>query len=195
MLTITHINDEWTFQESDYSLLEDDLFEKALDFYQNGNYEKSEIILKSLIEKYPYHIDAFYHLSLLFDETSRELEAYLSCREAARIGLEIIPSNFDWKKSKLEWGFFENRPFLRAYHSLGLWELRRNRIDHALEIFINILSISPNDNLGIRYIIPKLWLEKGDVLSVIRHCKKFEDDLSPEILYTHALALILSSVP
>lgn len=54
------------------------------------------------------------------------------------------------------------------------------------------MSVCPNDNLGVRYILPKLWLDKGDVLSVIRHCKKHEEDYSPEIIYTYPLALILS---
>ena len=34
--------------------------------------------------------------------------------------------------------------------------------------------------------------EKGDILSVISHCKSLTDDCSPEIMYTYPLALILS---
>ncbi len=45
---------------------------------------------------------------------------------------------------------------------------------------------------GFGIFLPRLWLEKGDILSVVRHCKACEDDIAPEIIYTYPLALILS---
>lgn len=56
-----------------------------------------------------------------------------------------------------------------------------------------MLSVCPSDNIGVRYLLPALFLEKGDLLAVIRFCKEHQDDYSPEMMYTYPLALILSN--
>ncbi len=182
----------WVFSDSTLSQTQYEMLDNAIESWHEGSYDLAETLLKELVIQSPSNIDAFHHLSLLFDETSRELEAYLCCQEAVRIGLSAFTNKFSWKKSVLEWGSLDNRPFMRAYHNLGLWHQRRNEIDLAISVFSNLLSVCPNDNLGIRYLLPKLWFIKGDVLSVIRHCKKFDDDISPEIIYNYPLAFILS---
>ena len=183
---------EWGFNDS---LIEPSVHEEldqAIDCWYSGKPESAVKKLKAIISKNPCHIDAYHHLSMIYEESEMDFEAYLCCGEAVRIGLSVIPDEFSWKTSHLIWGFLGNRPFLRAYHNLGLWLERRKEIDEAINVLSNILSVGPNDNLGVRYILPKLWLKKGDVLSVIRHCKSLADDCSPEIMYTYPLALILS---
>mgnify|MGYP000681096731 CR=1 FL=1 len=54
-----------------------------------------------------------------------------------------------------------------------------------------MLSICPNDNIGVRHYLPSLWFDAGDYLSVVRLCKKYPDDYSPELNYGYPLALIL----
>jgi tetratricopeptide (TPR) repeat protein len=192
MITFENIyDDEWCFNDELINFSTHEELEQAIDYWHSGNLELAEKQLKSIISNNPYHIDAYHHLSIIYEENSMELEAYLYCREATRIGLSIIPKEFSWKTSGLNWGHLDNRPFLRAYHNLGLWLERRKEIDQAIEIFANILSVCPNDNLGVRYILPKLWLCMGDLLSVIRHCKNHSDDCSPELMYTYPLALVL----
>ncbi|OAI19508.1 hypothetical protein A1507_06895 [Methylomonas koyamae] len=183
---------QWMFQDKELPQLTYQEFDAAWDYWDQGDYMHAEKLLRRLIEYNPSHIDAWNLLSLIFEETSRELEAYLCCREAVRTGLDVIPKKFNWKTASLEWGFLENRPFMRAYHNLGLWHERRNEPQLAIEVYSRLLAVCPNDNLGVRLILPKLWLETGDLLSVIRHCKSLADEFSPEILYTYPLALILS---
>lgn len=60
-------------------------------------------------------------------------------------------------------------------------------IDESINVFKNMLLICPNANIGVRYLLPRLFLEKGDLFSVIRHCKQYGDDYSPEIIYTTAV--------
>jgi len=186
-------NNNWVFNDPEQSQDDHEILDKAIQFWQEDDCDLAESLLKSLIIQKPSNIDALHHLSMLFDETSREVEAYLCCREAVRVGLDALTEKFDWKTSKLEWGSLDNRPFMRAYHNLGLWHQRRNEINSAITVYSRLLSIFPNDNLGVRYLLPKLWLIKGDYLSIVRHCKKLEDDVAPEILYTYPLALFLMS--
>jgi tetratricopeptide (TPR) repeat protein len=185
-------DDNWIFHDDGPRILADVAFDEAMQCWYDREYDLCESLFKSVLTEDPYHIDALHHLSLLFDETSREFEAFLCCKEAARLGLDAIPEEFSWKHSQLEWFFHENRPFLRAYYNLGLWHHRRDERDKAIAVFSRLLAVCSNDNLGVRYLLPQLWLEKGDILSVIRLCKQYEDDCGPEIMYTYALAYILS---
>ena len=184
-------NNNWAFNDPEQSASDLEILDEAIQLWRDDNYDLAESLLKNLITQKPLNIDALHHLSMLFDETSREVEAYLCCREAVRIGLDALTEKFDWKTSKLEWGILDNRPFMRAYHNLGLWHERRNEINSAIMVCSRLLSVCPNDNLGVRYLLPRLWLTKGDYLSIVRHCKKLEDDTAPEILYTYPLALFL----
>ena len=179
---------EWKFSDEgmDFSVYE------AIDFWNAGKAEQAIKKLKTILVKNPYYIDAYHHLSVFYEEVGMDFEAYLCCREAVRVGLSIIPNEFCWQSSGLAWMSMENRPFLRAYYNLGLWLDRREETDEAISIFSNILSAGPGDNLGVRYLLPKLWLKKDDLSSVISHCEKFSDDCSPEIMYTYSLALALS---
>jgi tetratricopeptide (TPR) repeat protein len=193
MIELVNIYDkEWVFNDEliDFSVHEK--LDQAIDYWESGNPEPAIIILKSILSENLYHIDAYHHLSLIYEECKMEFEAYLCCREAVRIGLSVIPNKFSWKTSQLMWWNLDNRPFFRAYHNLGLWLERRNEKEEVINIFSNMLSVCPNDNLGVRYMLPRLWLEKGDVLSVIRLCKKYRDDYSAETMYTYPLALIMS---
>lgn len=184
--------DEWEFADDLINISTNQELDEAIDRWHEGNPGFAESILKNIISKNPYHIDAYHHLSLIWEELELDLEAYICCREAVRIGLSVIPNEFSWKSSKLHWMYLDNRPFLRAYHTLGLWLEKRQEIDEAITVYKNMLSISPGDNVGIRYLLPKLFLDNGDLFSVIRLCKKYPDDYSPEIMYTYPLALILS---
>jgi len=182
---------QWVFNNDLINHSEHERLYEAMDLWHDGEIKEAETLLKDIISKNSYHIDAYHHLSMLYESNQLNFEAYLCCREAVRIGLSIIPKNFSWSTSKIEWSYMDNRPFLRAYHNLGLWLEKRNELKEAITIFSNILSLSPNDNLGVRYILPKLWLETGDLLSIVQLCTEYQDDYSPELMYTYPLVLVL----
>lgn len=184
-------DDEWVFEDSLVDFSTHDRLDDAIDLWHSGKPDKAESLIKDIIEKNPQHIDAYHHVSMIYQESGLDFEAYLCCREAVRIGLSAVPEEFLWTTSKMRWGHLENRPFLRAYHNLGLWLEKRNEINEAVEVFSNMLSVCPNDNIGVRYVLPKLWMEIGDFLSIVRLNKQYPDDYSPEFMYTHSLALIM----
>ncbi len=184
-------DDEWSFYDDLIDISVHECLDNAIELWEDGKSEQAENLLKDIISKNPYHIDAYHHLSMLYEDGQLDFEAYLCCREAARIGLSAIPDNFLWSKSKIEWSYLDNRPFLRAYHNLGLCLEKRNELKEAIAVFSNMLSLCPNDNIGIRYTLPKLWFETGDILSIVRLCAEYQDDYSPELMYTYSLALVL----
>lgn len=184
-------DDEWVFEDSLIDLSVHERLDDAIDLWHSGKPDKAESLIKDIIEQNPYHIDAYHHASMIYEESGLDFEAYLCCREAVRIGLSAIPEEFSWASSKMEWSYIDNRPFLRAYHNLGLWLEKRNEIKEAINVYSNMLSVCPIDNIGVRYILPKLWIETGDLLSIVRLNKEYPNDYSPEFMYTYPLALIM----
>ena len=180
----------WSFEEDSAFTSEIlERFDQALDTWEKGHDEEAEKMLHVVIAECPNHIDALQHLSLLYLGQGREVEAYIYCQAAVGIGLHALPEKFRWKTAKLEWGWLENRPFLRAYHNLGLWHLDNARYDEAVGIFKRLLSVNPNDNQGVRHLLPHCWFETNELSKIVTHCRKYRKDVAPEILYSQALAL------
>lgn len=182
---------EWMYRAPAEQRASREIFDQAVDLLHDGNMATAERAFRRIVQEYPRWIEGYHYLSLIFDATDRPLEAYLSASEAVRIGISELPSAFRWQNAHLSWYVHENRPFMRAYHHLGLLYQQRGEHASAIEVFSRLLSICPTDNLGVRYLLPKSWLAQGDTRSVILHCEAFSDDGAPEILYTHPLALVM----
>ena len=181
----------WVFEEEPAMTLElQERFYQAVEVWADGRSDVAQKMLYAVVADCPHHIDAIHHLSLLYREQGRETEAYIYCQAAVGIGLHALPQKFSWKTARLEWPWLENRPFLRAYHSLGVWNLDNARYDEAIEIFRRLLSVNPNDNQGVRHLLPHCWFEKNAPARIVTHCRKYRDDIAPEILYSEALALV-----
>lgn len=86
-------HDEWVFDDDRISFAIHEELDQAIEYWREGKYDIAEKKLKDIISENVYHIDAFHHLSILYADWSMELEAYLCCREAARIGLSVIPES------------------------------------------------------------------------------------------------------
>jgi tetratricopeptide (TPR) repeat protein len=183
----------WVFEESTISHEIEMEFDRAVDLWHAKQIEMAEHVFHHVIAECPNHIDAIHHLSIMYDGIGRSIEAYLCCRAAVGIGLQAIPEKrFSWKKSKLEWRL-GNRPFMRAYHNLGLKHLYRNEYEEAIEIFERLLSVNPNDDQGLRYLLPLCWFATDEPSKIVVHCQSYPDDSAPEILYSHTLALVLTN--
>ena len=181
----------WVFEEdATFTIEVFERFDQALDSWAKGHDEVAEKMLHAVVAECPHHIDALHHLSLIYRAQGRETEAYICCQAAVGIGLHALPQKFSWRTARLEWPWLENRPFLRAYHSLGMWHLHNDRHDAAIEIFRRLLSVNPNDNQGVRYLLPHCWFEKNELSKILTLCRKYRDDSAPELLYSEALALV-----
>lgn len=181
----------WAFQPDRSCLAADEEIDKAIDAFEIGHFELAEDILKRVLRKYPYHIDALHHLALFYSHVDLNVEAYITAQAAVSIGLQSLPASFDWNKSKLEWGWRENRPFLSALHLLALISRDIGQLDATIDLFTKLLSTNPNDNQGVRLLLPACYFEKGEPWLVVKHCRQHTDDHSPEIGFSYALGLIM----
>ena len=118
---------EWMFE---YPRLEweiYELFHDAIDEWQMGDVDSAEDTYRELIADYPEFIDVYQHLALLLGETGRGEEAFQIWREVVAFGLACLPVEFEVGRDILSWLMVDNRPFLRAYHGLGLEYLERGK--------------------------------------------------------------------
>ena len=131
-------------------------FERALDTVRAGYYDDAGGLLRAFITEYPYHIDSYHHLGIIETDLEHRERALKYFETGYRIGLLSFPKNFG---GILPWICLENRPFLRAAHGYGLALERKRRHVEAVEVYEQILALNPNDNQGIRYLLPSLYLK------------------------------------
>ena len=179
----------WAFDD-DYPDGAEPHFYEALECWDAGNVDKAEELLRSLLLVAPNHIDALHHLAIIFSSQGLELEAYLCWREAVRVGMEGIPTEFSWHTGQMLWGHLSNRPFLRAYHALGLHLQAHQGAAKAVEVFARLVSVNPNDNLGARYVLMQTLLDLGEWTKAATLSRSYPDDVGPDITYSGPVALL-----
>jgi tetratricopeptide (TPR) repeat protein len=146
-------------------------------------------IFLELIDEYPEHMDAYHHLALTLERMGKREEAFQAWRVAVDTALKFFPEHFSMEQDRLQWGFVENRPFLRLYHAFGLQLLNRGKTDEALEVFEHLVAMSPNDNLGARALVVGCHFELKEPEGVLSMCRQFPDDAMEQLVYGKALAL------
>lgn len=178
---------EWIFVYPDRCNL-DQRFYDAMELMPEDP-EKAEQSFHAILRKFPEHIDAMHHLAILEQINGRDDEAFRLAKKAVESGRLCLPQGFSAGKDRLEWGFLENRPFLRACHTLGLILLERDSVEEALSIFDELLALNPNDNQGIRDLAIDCNFMLNRPEAVLGVCDRYPDDGMPGTLYSRPLAL------
>lgn len=88
--------------------------------------------------------------------------------------------------TEIPWGITENRPYLRAIANLALVLSAQNKWVEVLGIYHLLLSVTPNDNLGVRWLIGLAYLHVGDDVGAV---EAFEKCLYEEVGCAFGLAL------
>ncbi len=183
-------NKEWRFAEIPYDT--EIKFNDLLDARDGGGVSPAEMErqLRDLLHEAPNFIDVYHHLAMLLDQRGKGQEAQLLWQQAVNIGMQCFIEKFSNAGNKLEWGWLENRPFLRSYHSLGLQYMESGNTEMALSIFRTILSLNPGDNQGVRALVVDCCLKLKMYRDVLAVCKDSQDDHMAETIYGRVLALI-----
>ncbi len=181
---------EWKFEDPPGLAGVSDDFERALDLMEEGNADEAEKVFRKVIRNCPLHIDARHHLALLLSDRGEAMEAFKLWCEAVAIGMKGLESGFAMGEDRLEWGWLENRPFLRAYHGLGMCFLDAGMVERAHVVFNQMLSMNPNDNQGVRALAVESGFAMDRPDEALRICGDYKDDALPDTLYGRALALL-----
>lgn len=193
MLTLEIFDDGGVFRHGDdYDGIVDEL-DAALESRDGGTLAPAKYLktLKALVDRYPHFIDAHAHLGYALMEEGKPKLALQACLLGLEAGERAIPSDY---AGSIEWGFLENRPFLRAAHGVVLSQLRLGLRNDALRLMEKMLAWNPNDNQGIRYLIGSEYLRAGEMAKAERI---FTDEAEhyPPYYYEHALLHLKAGDP
>lgn len=138
-----------------------DAFDAAMDARNSGLLSDTKYVstLKSLVERRPEFIDGHVHLGFALMDQGKLKLALQACLRGYEVGERAIPAGFS---GVIEWGFLENRPFLRAALGALLCHLRLGQHREALAMMEKVLRWNPNDNQGLRCLIGSEYLRAGD---------------------------------
>jgi tetratricopeptide (TPR) repeat protein len=179
---------EWIFEFPRITEKVDDELEIAID-WMHANPTIARRMFRSLIHRYPEHVDAHHHLALAYFRDGKAKKAAEAWKSGMEFALKLFPPNFSLKRDQLPWGFIENRPFLRLYHGYGLSLMRRHKTEQALEVFESILSLNPHDNQGARALVVQCNFELNRPEAVLGLCDRFRHDGLEQLIYGRPLAL------
>jgi len=190
MLKLEEVDcNNWEFEYPESTFHLDDRLYEGVDLMNSGGENEAEEIFRTIIKEFPEHIDAYHHLAMVMDSQGMKEESLRLWEKAVDVGMQCFPDDFTVGKDLLEWGWIENRPFLRASHGLGLAYLEKGEVEKAVSIFNDMLSFNPNDNQGIRALLVECNFALNKPEEVFKVCDKYPDDAMADTLYGRPLAL------
>jgi len=81
--------------------------------------------------------------------------------QATNMGRAQLGSDFFQNNVGFFWGLIETRPFMRALASLADAYRQAHMREKSLDCYQECLRLCPNDNLGVRYLVPAIFMEMG----------------------------------
>jgi len=177
---------EWKFPESDWNV--NDRFYTGCEFWEAGQTPAALAIFQDLLQRHPEHLDVRHSLAHVYEEIGQDDRAKALLEEAVTLGRRAFPQAFR-PGDLLEWGWLENRPFLRCLCRLGLCYEREGRLEEALAIYQELLSFNPNDHQGVRALAVTVLFTRKRPDAVLQVCAAYPDDGMPGLAYGRALAL------
>ena len=166
-----------------------DQFNAGCELYEQGDVDKAERAFQAVLTQMPDHLDAIHHLAIVLSERNSLDQARDLWEQAVRIGRKAFPQDFKLGRDRLEWGWLDNRPFLRCLHGLALSRYGEGKIEESLTLFQELLSLNPNDNQGVRAMAVVAMLKLGRWEEILKITKKYPGDMLSETIYGRALAL------
>lgn len=180
---------EWLFRENN-RLMRITLNElaEAEELMEIGKIAQAIKILENIIENCPDCIEAYNDLYIARCLLNKQELAFEYLQKDVAAFCAKLPEELFGTNQSLEWGFLENRPFMRLYCNLGLEYLARNQFQKSKIIFEHLLEWNPNDNQGVREKLVSCYLGQGDFPGVINLTERYSRDMFPSIAYGRALA-------
>lgn len=189
--TLKQYNDlEWDFVypiDDEYF----DTFFYATEFL-GENDKKCEKILRELIQKQPYFIDAYTYLGFALQNQGKKDDGFSILEKAYQLATDCIPAEFDFTKHQISWYNTDNRPFLRILYVYAMEFLFENKFDISVPILEKILAINPSDNQGVRYSLLTFYFSTENY-DKVRKLLNIYDDGSIDFNYGAVVLAILEN--
>lgn len=131
------------------------LFDQGMEFRWAGRDRLAEAYYRAALMTDPGHADARVHVGNIRLEEGLLEEALENYRTAEAAALERTigdPATYE----EPFWLDLDSRPYMRALHGKGLALWRLGRTAEAAAVFRQQLELNPNDNQGVRFLLPDL---------------------------------------
>ena len=126
--------------------------DRAIECAEGGKVKRAYRMLVDVCCEDMRSLDAHAHMGTWTFQHSPEF-ALSHYQLGVAIGELSLGKDFE---GVLPWGFIDNRPFLRCMHGYGLSLWRLGIFRAARETFERMLWLNPEDNQGVRFIIPEV---------------------------------------
>ncbi len=146
----------------------DETFDEGMEHWWAGDRRGAATLFRRALGIDPRHADAHNHLGIVSLE-ARKLKAAAQHFRAAIDGGERC---LERDGTEVHWGFVENRPYLRGLANLALVLVEQKKWAEALAIHRQMLTLNPNDNQRVRYLIGAEYLRVGDNQGAIMALQK-----------------------
>ncbi|AUX79298.1 tetratricopeptide repeat protein [Sinorhizobium fredii] len=185
-ITLEIVGEDGIFRHGDAPSPIVDELDAALDRRESGSLTEVRYLsaLRGIVQRQPQFIDGHAHLGYALLEQGKPKAALDACLQGLQLGENAIPASF---AGRIEWGFLENRPFLRAAHGAMLCRLKLGQRKEALTLMEKMLAWNPNDNQGIRFLIGSEYLRAGKTTKASRVFIEEADQYPP---YHYELGLL-----
>jgi hypothetical protein len=186
--------DSWEIRRRTDPFDLDDRAYAAMELSSEGKNDQAEQMLIEILRIDMANLLAMDGLAHLYYTTGRRSEAFRLASTGVLIGLEALPKTFKWGKSQLSYYWLPNRPFIRLlFLRASILATVQGEQESATDSLANLLGSCPNDNLGVRYLLPSLYIKQDRLDEVITLCNRYPDDCSPFLTFARPLALALSN--
>lgn len=161
----------------------DQLFEEGMEHWWVGDRAAACRYYRRALKEDPGHADALNHLGITFMDRGRTKEAEQHFQRAITGGERRLVRD----AGRIEWGWLENRPYLRALGNLALLYAKQGHYEKAVDLWERQLSLNPNDNQGVRWQIGEGYHRLGRLDEAIACYERALEE--PGVCYDLALAL------
>lgn len=127
--------------------------------------------------------DAFVILAEQSGTREAELENY---RQGVAAGRRAMGEEFFQESVGHFWGISSSRPYMRALFGVALTLDRMGQMETAVEHWLEVLRLNPNDNQGARYLLLSRLMRLGRDADAARLLKAYDEE-SANWAYSRAL--------
>jgi tetratricopeptide (TPR) repeat protein len=113
-------------------------------------------------------------------------------KEGYTLAAKKLGEKFFQQNAGLFWGIHESRPYMRCLKAYGDCLNLLGDPEAALDVYLRMLELNPNDNQGVRDLAGALCLELNQLDQFEKLHQQFEDDHSAFHFFNHALFLFLT---
>lgn len=135
-------------------------------------------LARQALEISPDCAEAYVLLSELEAATIRERIEML--RQGVAAGRRALGKQYFKDNEGHFWGMIESRPFMRAMCSLADWSWEIGQSGEAIDLWLEMLKLNPQDNQGVRYLLLSCYLECQRDEEAKALLEAYEEDVSAD---------------